>query len=162
MAHDWYDAISVDEARLGAADPRIRRGNRPGYSKYGPITFEHHKRCVLIGEPLQCCEGHNTIRTDHDDSTESMSDAREPSFATGTPDSIFQDEMTVRNPNLNAVPAERHNAMLGPDLLDTLNRLCIHLFPAGFRVALAEFESTNAAFGVFDPTRLMAVRAVIP
>ena len=100
---------------LGAAEPCIGWADRTGRCENGPIAFQHHKTRLLIGQPAQRCQRHETIRTDHDQSAKAMPNTGKTELPAFGANAVVEKKVPAIHANLYAVSEEGYDSVTRHD-----------------------------------------------
>jgi hypothetical protein len=69
----------------------------------------------LICQPAQSRKGYEPVRTDHDQASQPMFDARKSKVSAIRTNAVIQEKMTTLNADLNAMTEKRHGTVTWND-----------------------------------------------
>src|SRR5580693_3781810 len=94
---------------LNPTKSSVRRSDRTGCREYGTISIKHDKRSILVSKPAKRCQRNRSVRADHNEASQAMSDAGKTRLATVSTDSVLYGEMPAIHGYVNSVSEEGYN-----------------------------------------------------
>ncbi len=96
--------------RLGSAEFGVGRADGPSRDQDGAVALEHHKACVLIGQPAERFKRYKPVRADDDEPLQPVAHAGKSDFASLRAYAILDFEMATLHSHFDSVARKRENA----------------------------------------------------